>query len=430
MSARRTLLTNIFSLSGIQIVNYALPVLTVPYIVRVIGPDDYGLVNFAQAFSAYFILIVSYGFDFTATREVAVYRDDKEKLSEIFSSVITAKILLFVLTLLIFIPVVFLIPKFRADADIYVYAYLVIIGMVLMPTWLFQGKEKLARLSLFNFLVKLLYAASIFIFIKNKSDYLLIPLIFSIAQIVVGGVSYVYAVKVFGVSMKLTGLKNIGNALKDGWKLFLSTLSINLYTTSNVVILGILGSNLNVGYFAAAGKIITVIQGLLLMPMNQSFYPRIASIMNESREKAIILLKKLTIFVGLITFLASVLILIFSNFIIRIVFGGKFIEAVECLRIMAFAPFLIGLSNVFGTQAMLVLKMDRSLLIITTIGAVISIILNIILVPIFLQNGTAMSWLITEFFITAGFYAALLRKKINLLDLSVIKSIPGTFKID
>jgi O-antigen/teichoic acid export membrane protein len=423
MSTRRTLLTNIFSLSGMQIVNYTLPVLTVPYIVRIIGPDYYGLVNFAQAFTAYFILIVSYGFDFTATRDVAVYRDDREKLSEIFSSVIAAKILLFALTLLIFLPIIFLIPKFRADTDIYIYTYLVIIGMVLMPTWLFQGMEKLARLSLFNFVIKLLYAVSIFIFIKTKSDYLLIPLVFSIAQIVVGGASYVYAVKVFGVSMKFTHLKSIGNSLKDGWKLFLSTVSINLYTTSNVVILGIIGTNLSVGYFAAAGKIITVFQGFLLMPMNQSFYPRVASIMNESREKAIILLKKLTVSVGLIMFLASILILIFSDFIIRIVFGGKFMEAVVCLKIMAFAPFLIGLSNVLGTQAMLVLKMDKSLLIITAIGAAINIILNIILVPLFLQNGTAISWLITELFITAAFYFALLRKKINLLDINAIRSI-------
>jgi O-antigen/teichoic acid export membrane protein len=428
MSARRTLLTNIFSLSGIQVVNYALPVLTVPYIVRVIGPDYYGLVNFAQAFTAYFILIVSYGFDFTATREVAIYRDDKEKLSEIFSSVIAAKVLLFLLTLFIFLPIVFLIPKFRADIEIYVYAYLVIIGMVLMPTWLFQGKEKLARLSLFNFFIKLLYAVSIFIFIKNRNDYLLIPLIFSVAQIIVGGTSYVYAVKVFGVSMKFTRLKNISSALKDGWKLFLSTVSINLYTTSNVVILGILGSNLSVGYFAAAGKIITVIQGLLLMPMNQSFYPRVASIMNESKEKAIILLKKLTVSVGLIMFLASVIILIFSDFIIRIVFGGKFMEAAECLKIMAFAPFFIGISIVLGNQALLALKMDKYLLIITSVGAGLSISLNIILVPVFLQNGAALSWLITEFFIMICFYLVLLKKKINLIDLRVIKSFPELFK--
>ena len=99
-------------------------------------------------------------------------------------------------------------------------------------------------------------------------------------------------------------------------------------------------------------------------------------------------------------FIASSLIFIFSDLIIQIIFGNKFVDASVCLRIMAFLPLIIGLSNVFGIQGLINLKMDKQFLILTFLGAVMSIILNLVLVPIYSENGTAISWLITEIFIT------------------------------
>ena len=416
MSGKRILLTNLFSLSGIQLVNYILPVLVVPYVVRIIGPDYYGLVNFAQAFVLYFVLIVNYGFDFSATREIAVNRDNKENLSNIFSSVMLAKAVLFFISLLVFIPIIFFIPKFNKDIELFTFAYIIIIGNIFLPIWLFQGLERLARLSVFNFIIKMMYAVSIFLFIKEREDYLLIPLILSVAQIFVGTAAFIYSTKVFQINFLFPGIKAIKKTFKDGWNLFLSNVSINLYTTSNIVILGMFSTNLSVGYFAASSKVISIIQALLLSPMNQAFFPRISSVINYSKAEGINLLKKLTLAVGVILFITSLLIYIFSDLIINIIFGSKFTDAAITLRIMAFLPLIIGLSNVFGVQGMINLKMDKQFLILTFAGALISITLNLILVPLYFENGTAVSWLITEIFITASFFILLLRKKINLFD--------------
>ena len=195
MSTKKILLTNLFSLSGIQVINYIVPLLVVPYIVRIIGPELYGFINFALAFITYFALIINYGFDLSATREISINRDDKEKLSETFSSVIIVKFLLFLITLLIFLPLVFFIPKFNHDKELFIFTYLMLIGNIFLPVWLFQGLEKLARLSFFNFIIKISYGAAIFLFIREKNDYLLIPLILSLSQMIIGIAAFIYVYK-------------------------------------------------------------------------------------------------------------------------------------------------------------------------------------------------------------------------------------------
>lgn len=427
MSPRKVLLTSLFSLSGIQIVNYVVPIITIPYIVRIIGPDNYGLVNFAQAFAAYFLLIVNYGFEYSATRDISINRNDKKKISEIFSSVVMAKFLLFLFTLLIFLPIVFFDPAFRANFEIYIFSYLIIIGNIFLPVWLFQGLEKLPRLSAFNFFVRMIYAALIFIFITEKDDYLLIPLIVAVAQFVVGVSSFIYSIKVFEITFTFSKWEDIKHSLKEGWKLFLSNISISLYTTSNIVILGIFSTTLSVGYFSAASKIVGVVQTLLLGPMNLVFFPRMSSVINDSLERGVVILKKLTFIVVILMFFASLFILIFSDPIIRIIFGKEFAEAASCLRIISFLPLIIGLSGVFGVQGMLNFKMDKLFLAITFIGAVISIGLNFYLVPLYSEIGTSLSWLITEIFITSAFFITLLKNKINLMDFGFLKTTKFNF---
>ena len=427
MSNRKSLLKNLFSLSGIQVINYIVPIIVVPFIVRIIGPESYGLVNFAQAFAAYFVLIVNYSFDLSATREISVNRNNKQNLSRIFSSVIIAKLLLFIITIVIFFSLVLLIPKFHHNIAIFAFAYLLVIGNIFLPIWLFQGLEKLARLSFFNFLIKISYAVSIFLLIRDKSDYFLIPLIFSISQIIVGIAAFYYSIRFFQISFFLPNMNDIKKTFIEGWNLFLSFISISFYTTSNIVILGLFATNLSVGYFSASNKIISVVQSLILLPINQAFFPRVSTLINYSKKDGIILLKKLTFIIGLVMLFASTIIFIFSDLIIKIVFGSTFIDAVDCLKIMAFLPFIVGLNNVFGIQGMINLKMDKQFMILISIGALISIVLNFILVPIYFETGTAISWLTAEIFLNISFYFVLLKSKINLFDWKYFKSL--VFKI-
>jgi len=112
---RKTLLENFLSLSFLQVANYILPLVTLPYLIRVLGPEKFGLIAFAQAFIGYFQILTDYGFNLSATREISINREDKDKVSEIFSSVMIIKIFLFIFSLLIILFIVFFFDKFRGD---------------------------------------------------------------------------------------------------------------------------------------------------------------------------------------------------------------------------------------------------------------------------------------------------------------------------
>lgn len=429
MTNRRIIFTNFFSLSGLQVANFLLPLVTLPYIVRVIGPEYFGLVNFAQAFVVYFALVVNYGFDYSATREIAIKRGKNDEIAGIVSAVLTAKFLLLAVSTVVYGLLVFSIPRFQDDLLLYVYTYLLVVGAAVFPTWLFQGMEKLTRTAIFNFIIKAAFTASIFIFIRQEGHYLYIPLINGVGHTVVGVIALFYGLRYFRIRISLPSKDTLLAALKKGWTLFTSTVVINLYTTSNVFILGLLTANIHVGYFTAASKIIIVIQGLLLMPMNQTLFPHIGNALHRSFENGIEKLKRLTFLVGGITFLASVFVFVAAKPIVFIIFGSEFGDAVVALRMMAFLPFIIGLSNVFAIQGLLNLKMDKVFLMITGSGAVLSIALNLILVPRFYELGTSVSWLSTEIFITIASFYVLFRKGINLFDLKVLRSMVAGMKL-
>lgn len=422
MSPRKTLITNLFSLSGMQIANYLLPLLTIPYIVRIIGPENFGLINFAQAFVSYFLLVISFSFDLSATRELALNKNNKQKVSEIFYSVFSAKILLFIICTIVFFFLIIFVEKFHKDFLLYVFTYLLIVGNVFFPTWFFQGMEKLTRLAFFNLSIRIVYTVSIFLFIKNQNDYLFIPLLSAIAQIVLGIAAFIYAIKFFNLKFSSAFIKESFQRYKEGFSIFTSNVAISLYSTTNIVILGFFAEHVHVGYFSAAMKLSMVFYGVILVPISIAFFPHIGSVMSNSREGGINILKKLTFIVGALTLFVSIILFVFAEPIVRIIFGVKFLEAITCVRIISFLPFVIGLNNIFAVQGLLNLKMDKQFLIITSAGAVLSIALNFILAPKFYENGTAAAWLLTESFITVAAFVVLLRKNINLFDPKYFKS--------
>jgi len=416
---RRRLFENFLSLSFLQVANYIFPLITLPYLVRVLGPEKFGLISFAQAFIGYFVILTDYGFNLSATREIAIYREDKEKVSEIFSSVMVIKFFLFFLSLGIMSAIIFTFEKFRQDWEIYYLTFGMVLGQVLFPVWFFQGMERMKYITFLNILAKLIFTIAIFVFVRKAGDYLSVPLLNSLGFIVAGIIALWIVFKDFGIGFKMPSWEGVKYQLKEGWYIFISTVAISLYTISNTFILGLFTNNTIVGYYSAAEKIIKAIQGLL-GPISQTIYPHVSKLMYESKECGIKFLRKVTLLIGSFSFVLSLIIFIFADLIVRIVLGSQYTESVIVLRILAFLPFIIGLSNIFGIQTMLTLNFRKAFSNILISASFLNLVLALILVSSLKHIGISISVLISEMFVTLSMYIYLKSKGIKILEGKIV----------
>jgi PST family polysaccharide transporter len=413
---KKVLINNISSLFSVQVANYVLPMVSVPIIVRIIGPDKYGVINYAAAIVSYFILVVNYGFDLTATRQVAQNRDNRAYIQELFSTVLWCKILLFLLTLIVFSGCFAFFPVFRAEWKIMVYTYVALISWVITPNWIYQGMQELSRIAMFDVIVKLLFTVSVLVVVRHKTDYVYQPLTAGISQIVIGYYSFHYAMHRYGLKVVKVPVKKIFSVLKEERIIFFSSVVINLYTSTNTVILGSLVNIAQVGYYSAAIRLIQMAQAIITLPLSNSFFPYVGAAFGKCREDGIAAARKVlpvVSMVGLVAFLGMATI---GPWALTLFFGEKFRPGIPIFITLAITPLLIVVSNVFGILVMMNLKMDTAFLRITAFGAVVSIASNLLLVPWAGGLGSAFSLVITESFIAAAMGIFLSKQGISMID--------------
>lgn len=410
----KKILENMVSLTGLQFASYILPLITLPYLTLVLGPDRFGLTQYAISLITYFQYFTDYGFNLSATRELAIVRNDKEKVSEIFNSVMFIKILLTTISFIILLAIVTLIPKFSADADIYLLTFGMVIGYVLFPTWLFQGMEYMKYTSILNIIGKVIFTVLIFVFIHQSSDYLLVPIINSFGFIVVGVLGIYISLTRFDIKVKIPPVESIKYHLKEGWHVFVSTIAINMYTTTNTFLLGLLTNNTLVGYYSISEKIILAVNGLI-NPISQALYPFISRSVHDDKKTSIQFIRKITKIMAIVGVILSLGLFVFSEPIILILFGRAYHNSIAVLRILSIVPLAVSLSTIFGIQTMLTFNYKKAFTTIVMLGGILDIILGIILIILMKEIGIAISFAVTEIFITIAMFMFLQRKGIKIL---------------
>lgn len=380
-SDAKTLAGNFMWLSLLQVAGYIFPLITLPYLARVIGVEGFGKIAFAMAVMVWIQTIADWGFNFTATRDVAQNRDNPQRVAQIFSDVLWARCLLMFVSLAVLLLLICFIPTFRENWAVLLVSFLMIPGHILFPDWFFQAIERMKYITILNLLMKVVFTVAVFVFINEEQDYLLQPLFISLGYVVSGVLAlYVILVK-WHYRLYRPNLGIIVDTIKASTDVFINNLFPNLYNSLSIVLLGFWGGPVANGLLDAGSKFVNIGQQLMLV-ISRVFYPFL------SRR-----IEKHQIFVRLNLVLASigsVLLFVLAPLLIKWFFTPEFEQAIPVLRLMSLSIILLALSNVYGTNYLIIVGQERSLRNMTAIASVIGFVMAIPLIYFWSYMGAAI----------------------------------------
>lgn len=394
---KKQVFSNIVSLSFMQAANYLIPLIAIPYLARVLGDDRFGLVMFAQAFIQYFIILVDFGFELSATREISVNRNDKQKLTEIFSSVIYIKLVLLLLSFIVMSAVVFSFSQFSKEWLLYYLSFGMVVGQILFPVWYFQGIERMKYVMYFNVLAKVVFTVAIFFTIFGPDDYKLYAIINSAGFIFSGIIAFMVALSMNKFSFTLPRLQPIKDILRKTKDVFISNVGISFYMTSTSFILGVVtGRNDLVGYYTIAEKTVRGIR-YLVSPVTQALFPYLSKrFSGESKKDSILVLKKLAIYLTPFLVLCILGILIFTGTIVRILTGSENPLTIIDMRVISVIILVGTFNNVLGVLGMVNLGMEKQFRNTVIISGIFNLVFCILASHFLLDLGASISIVATE----------------------------------
>jgi PST family polysaccharide transporter len=402
-SEKKRLVENFFFLSILQVFNFILPLLTFPYLVRVLGVEKFGLFAFAMSFISYFTIISDYGFNLTATKAVSINRNKKTKLNEISSAILTIKFILVIFCFLLLLLFVYNIDRFYDDRLIFILTFGNVVGQALFPTWFFLGIEQMKHITVINAVTKLIFAGSIFIFVKNTNDFFLVPILFSLGSILGGAYGFWLLINRYCINFSFQTKETLRDYFQEGWQIFASSFAINIYINSNTLILGLITNDVLVGFYSIAEKIMKALRSLVSMAF-QVIYPYICNLA-KNRAHLQVFFRKFLVLGGAPLFITGLALSYLSPEIVHFFVSDKESIAVYVLRVLSMVPFIVFL-NIPAYQSLLIFDSKQIYAKILITGSLLNIILNSCLASFYGPIGTAYSVLMTEIFITCSLYLA------------------------
>lgn len=337
-------------LSLLQIANYIFPLITVPYVSRVIGVTGYGKIAFAGAVVIWFQAVADWGFNYTAMREVAQNRDDMQKISFVFSNVLWARLLMILVSYVALALFVIFVPEFRDAADVIIVTSLTLVGHVAYPSWFFQATERMKYITIINVSMRLLFTILVFVFITEQDDYIVQPLLNSLSYIMSGLIAMYIIVIKWKVKLVWISYSTVWETIRDSWSVFINSFAPNLYNSLTTVILGFVGGNTSNGIYDAGRKFVSMLYPIF-SKLSVSFFPYLNRRTENHSKYAKLSLS--------LAFIASLIIFFAAPLLVKIFYGDAFNDATIVVRISAFALFFLVMNNVYGVNYLLILHKDR-----------------------------------------------------------------------
>lgn len=378
----KVLLSNFSFLMLLQIAGYVFPLITIPYLAQVIGVDGFGKIAFATAVMGWFQTVSDWGFNYTATRDVARNKGDPEKISEIFSNVLWAKIFLAGVSFAILSVLVSTVPYFTENKGILFITFLLVPGHIMFPDWFFQAMERMKYITFFNLAAKGLFTVLVFVFINDREDYILQPLLTSFGYLL-SGISAMYIIIIkWGVRIQAPSFLKSYSAIKNSTDVFINNIMPNLYNSFSIVLLGFVGGSSANGIFEAGSKFVNITQQFMNI-IARVFFPFLSRKIDRHDLYA-----KGSIVISLI---GAIILYVLAPKIIPIFYTPEFNDAISILRIMAFSLVFLTFSSVYGTNYLILKGKERKLRNITFVCSFIGFALSFPLIYMYGFMGAAIN---------------------------------------
>lgn len=409
------LFKNIASIGLVQLANYIIPMIILPFVTRALGKAEFGSVSYAQTLITYLTLIVTYGYEYSATQDVALNREHKDALRTIFWTVVRSRLRLFGLTMLILLVLYAVMPRVHENPSLYLAAAMINLGIALYPTWFFQGMEQMEKMAVANFLIKSLGGLLIVWLVTTPADGVLYLSILSLAYVLVGAGTLLYVVQRFDMRpLSRPDAALAKRVVGRGFPIFLNNMFVSAYTIMGITILGFYVADDQLGIYSGSYRIVMAVMTLTNAPINIGLFPSMSRKFGESAAEGWRYFDRSLLAVAGFGTAVSVAVWIFAPLAVGVLLGGEFKESVGLLRLFAVLPVLVIVASLLTVQGLYGLQRQRYAPYVGATVAALNIVLSLLLIPRFGIYGAAYAWIacqVCEIAVSGSILLALRRKR-------------------
>lgn len=391
---QKSLKLNVLMNMALTMSSFIFPLITFPYVSRVLLPDGTGKVSFAASFISYFSMFAQLGIPTYGIRACAKVRDNREELTRTAQELLTINLVTTFLSYIALTVFLVAVPRLQNDKSLYIIVSLSIILTTLGMEWLYKALEQYVYITVRSVAFKLIALIAMFVMIHEQSDY-----------VIYGGIS-IFAASASNllnlinvhkyIDIKPIGGYNFRRHIKPVFVFFAMSCATIIYTNLDTVMLGFMKSDVDVGYYNAAVKIkcilvsIVTSLGAVLLPRS-SYY-----VENGKMDEFWRIMKKALSFVFIVATPMMVYFILFAREGIYFLSGEAYAGSIVPMQIIMPTLLLIGLSNLLGIQTLVPLGKERVLLCAEIAGASVDLVLNAVLIPNFASSGAAIGTLMAE----------------------------------
>lgn len=400
---------NFLYLSVLNALNVLLPLITMPYIIKVVDIANYGIYTYVYTVLQYVIIIATYGFNFSATKQISQCRDDVVKVNTIYNAVIICK---FMIAVVLCVAVMAL-SRFILKDDIAPLMFLLglgmVIGDVLTPLWLFQGMERMKYMTIVNASSKILFTILVFVFIRSSEDTFLLILLNSAGYMLAGVMSLVLSAKQFKMKLGIVSFREIAYQFKEGSAVFGSTFGMFLYRNANVLILKQFVPNEAVGVYGAAEKVIKGFQSIVA-PAAQALFPHLSQrFKDKSDNENLSLLRKISVPFTAVLVVLSGAVFVFAPLIADILCGEASKACVPLIRIMTLVILFGEINYLIGILGLINMNRQKQFFYSVLVTGVFSVLFILTFAGRYGATAAAMSMSFSEMLLTVLCLVCLIR---------------------